>query len=519
MYMPSTFPFSTSQNADRLLALLGSFWSSTFTNAQQVRSLTHAVAQRDVQHYLDILDLVASVSRFKVPVFHVENWRLLTLRESERNRTPADFPRYGVGGLTYGESSGLSYGDASPGDLYRWPLPAGGLVGARTILNRITQSSVVLTGGVDFAVADGAISFRDDPFDNADVLVQDVLSGGAVVDREALLWVWRGEYDWETVYRQFGYAVGLRAASSAGYKELVNAVFDGLVEGTSVRAVQQVWSSLCDVPLVKEEEETVEQLVDTADAACVVTDRHVYKFHPDAQLTVAVGDVLRAGATMSDTLRFYEFNRGQLPDELTALALGRGLLAAGYFGDLVFENRSVPLVVNEDVDGYTRVSFELGGLATDVDKFWDDVHAAGVAAGQTLAMLMDQRAEDSRDTQPTALALPANVNPLGFLLGNVLRNNAYAVVVRPTTFGPNALDVARQVILRKLIPPHTVGIVVVELDGLADGVIMSAGGTETDAGYSETVVLTPTLTAPDAVNGTTDISERVWLRQLRGKCE
>lgn len=515
--MASTYPSSESQNADRLLSLLGSYWATTFAGVAQVQSLAYARAQRDAQHHLDLLDLLASVSRFEVPVFHVENWRLLVLKASERNRSPVDVPRYG-GDYAYGEASGLSYGDTVPGDLHSWTLP-GDLVDCPTVLNRITRSSVVLTKGVDFTIEQGAIRFRDNPLDNPLVAVRDVVEGGEVVDREAALWVWRGSHDWQTVYRQFGYAVGLFAQSSAGYKKLVNAVFDGLVEGTSVRAIQEVWSALCDVPLVKTDGEVVEQLLELADGQAVVTDRNVYKLHAADVLTVAVGDTLRAGDTLSRALRFYEFNRGQVPDGLAALSVGKGVLARGYFGDLVFEDRDVPLAVEEDVDGYTKVSFAVGGLATDVEKFWDDVHAAGVAAGETLAMLLDRRPADARDTQPTAMALPATVNPLQFLLANVLRNNAYAVAVRPSTFGPNALNVPRQAVMRKLVPPHTLGAVVVELDGLTDGVIMDGAGTETAAGYSEAVSLTPVALAGDVINGATDISERVWLRQLRGRCE
>lgn len=515
--MTSSYPFSLSQNAERMLSLLGSFWSSTFSRLNQVGSLVDAVAARDVQHYLNILDLVASISRFRLPVFHVENWYLLRLRESERNRTERNAVRYGDDNV-YGESSGLTYGALRADELFSWPLPSG-LVGARTVLNRITQSSVVLTGGVDFAVEGGTINFRDDPFNNPDVLIQDVFQNGVVVDREAALWVWRGEFDWQNVYQQFGYAIGVYAASSEGYKTLVNAVFDGLVEGTSVRCVQQLWSALCAVPVVLSDRETVEQIIVRSDSQSVVTNRNVYRFSAADEILVDVGDVLPAGATMSAALRFFEFNRGQLPTELSALAVGPGVLSVGYFGDLVFENKTVPLVVTENVDGYTRVSFEIGGLATDVEKFWDDVHSGGVSSGQTLAMLLDQRDADRRDTQPTAMALPATVNPLGFLTANVLRNNAYAVIVRPHAFGPNALDVNRRDVQRKLVPPHTLGLVITELAGLRDAVIMDGAGSSDEPGYRETVTLTPMLRAPDTLSGVGDVSERVRLRQITGKCQ
>ena len=80
----------------------------------------------------------------------------------------------------------------------------------------------------------------------------DLISAGfeQVVDREINLWVYRGQFDWHTTYEQFGYVLGLHAAqSSQQYKDLVNAVFDALVEGTTARAVQAALSAIADVPI------------------------------------------------------------------------------------------------------------------------------------------------------------------------------------------------------------------------------------------------------------------------------
>jgi hypothetical protein len=60
------------------------------------------------------------------------------------------------------------------------------------------------------------------------------------------------------------------------------------------------------------------------------------------------------------------------------------MLGYGFFGGLVFENKDVPVTVEEDVDGYTKVSWSLGGFSLDVEKFWEDVHASGVSKNQNL---------------------------------------------------------------------------------------------------------------------------------------
>jgi len=184
---------------------------------------------------------------------------------------------------------------------------------------------------------------------------------------------------------------------------------------------------------------------------------------------------------------------------------------------VAFENTSVPVIVEEGVDGKTRVSWELGGYPGDVQKFWDDVHAAGVASGSTLADLLDSRPEP-RQGEPTAVALPTTINPLAFAAENLLRNNAYCVAIRPKTFGSGRLPINRQLVMRKIVPPHTLGLVIVEWEAAVDSVVMSGTGTISSPGYSETVTLEKCVSTSD-VASLSGVSESVAFRQVRGKCQ
>ncbi len=497
--------------------LLGSFWSTSFTDESEVLpSLLYARAQRDMQSHLNLLELVASMSRFNVPVFHQENWKPFIIRESDMNRTPLNYVRYvGDSENNYTSDGSIVYGGMSVTDGFSWSIPPE-LVGAKSILNRITRTSKTLTDGLDFSIntETGTITFVENPFLSDLTLIVNILEGNEVVDREAVFWLYRGEYDLGHVFNQFGYAVGLFAESSQNYKDLVNAVFDALVEGTSVRAVQQAWSAICDVPLARGSE-TVEIIFTMAESQAVVTDQNVYNFSSTANIIVAVGDMLKAGDPLTDALQFFDLNRGEIPESVTSLCVGPGLLTSGYFADLVFENKLVPLIVEEDVDGYTKVSFELGGLITDAEKFWDDIHTAGVAKEQTMAMLLDTRSEPT--TQPTALALPAQINPLRFLIQNVLRNNTYLVSLKPSGFGKNALKLPYSTVSRKTVPPHTLGIVLIELDDNVDVLRMENGGTEEAAGYSESHEVMHALSYADSLVDPI-MSERVSWRPVRGRC-
>jgi hypothetical protein len=374
------YPANDLDLAENLLAVVGSFWSLTYQGNDFLQSALFSVGQLAAQAHLDFLELIASISRFEIPVFHTENWRLLTIRESEL--LAGQVPVYSTSNppANYSQNSSLQYGQRVPGS-YSCSLPEG-FHDCRVVLNRITDASLTLIRDIDFQLSPGLITFQQNPFANPLVLTREVWENGAVIDREAGLWLFRGQWDWDTVYQQFGYVLGLRLASSEGYKELVNAILDALVEGTKIRDLQLAWSAITGVPLVREQTETVEEVLADSGGEVVITDRQAYRFPAGSTVLVSPGDTLSAGDPLVDTLQFYEFNRGQVPDGLTGLALGPGFLSAGFWGDLVWENKTVALVVEENVDGYTKVSWEISGFPADVEKFWDDVRAQGrFAAG------------------------------------------------------------------------------------------------------------------------------------------
>ncbi len=501
---------------DKLLGVVGSFWRNVYEGSDLVGSILHARAQLDATAHLTLLDLIASMSRFTVPVFHARNWTFLRLLESGKDAT--EIPRFG-GPHQYAEAAQIAYGVPRPADLHAWALPAG-MVGAKVLLNRITDASLTLVEGIDYTLADGVVRFRVNPFADARVPTREVIQDNTVVDREAGLWAYHGEWDWETVYKQFGYAIGVRLKSSEGYKELVNAVFDALVQGTTAASVEAAFSAICGIPLCRGYER-VEEIWRDDRHLWVVTDVNAYPFAATAEPVVAVGARVITGEPLVRGLRFIDLNRGSaaVVGVLRAVACGRGLLAAGFHQDLLFEDKYVPLVVEYDAAGLAKVSWELVGFPGDVTAFFDTLHANGVAAGQTLAHLLDTRPEEARDTEPPPAALPATINPLRFLCDNVLRNNAFVVAVRPADFGPAALGlgVAAQV-LRRVIPPQTLCLVVAELSAIDAPVTMGAPGTDETPGGTEAVDwFTGDRYAEDLDPDL--VSENVRARTIAGRCE
>jgi len=369
-------------------------------------------------------------------------------------------------------------------------------------------------------LTDTTLTLRENPFNNSQIAKRDILNAaGEIVDRELVLWLYRGKRDWQTVYKQFGYVLRLKLESSEGYKQVINAIFDAFNTGTNIKAQQTILAAVFGVPLVRNAEETVQYITQDRQRLHVITDREVYSYTKTATPLVAVGDVVRAGDSLTDSLQIFELNRGEtiLSTDVSAITVGPGVLTWGFYGDITFENAETPLTVELDVDGYTKVSWPLGGFPTDVDKFWDDVHQNGIAKNQTLAMLLDQRVE--RIGQPTAAALPTTINPMQFLTANLLRNNAIVVKIKPGSQRTGQLPFVPVEQLRKIQPPHTLMILIVELILADTPVILENPGTAQTPGYVETLSSFQCMTTFDnLVPSDGYVTESVRVTTINGRC-
>lgn len=474
------------------LAALGTWWSDEYAGRDQVLALIQGKCQIEDQSMLDLLQLIAAMSRFSVPIYHTDNWYPFYIRESQRNNAQIALPTHDSGWQYDGQ---LAYDVPRVGPPHSFPKPDG-LTVAPLLMNRFIDPTLLWVTGLDYVATPQSIDFRTNPFEDPRVAKRAIYRDGLQVDTEALLWIFRGQFDWDTVYEQFAYAIGLQLKSSSGYRDLMNATYDALVGGTTRSDVLWAFSAMTGVPLVREEQETVVDTVTDSRRLLVITDQQVYQFDPTAQPTVEIGQVVRRGQPLTDALQVYEFNRGDTPADLQALAVGRGYLATCYYGDLVFENKDVPLQVDPNhPSGYTYLSWSLGGFPLDVQQFFDEMHARGVAEAErpidecdfaagidypgndcddpgrvgrrgTLAHLLDPRPQ--RKGEVTAAALPASINPLKFLISNVLRNNASLIRIKISALGSVGTGMQPVRLLRKIIPPHTTLLLITDLPQIRD---------------------------------------------------
>ncbi|NDC55331.1 MAG: hypothetical protein EBZ69_00600 [Alphaproteobacteria bacterium] len=521
------YPGSDLDRAKNLIALLGTFWSRTYTASDQLSSYVTATALTVAQTHRNTLEVAAALSRYDVPLFHNEKFVPIVIYRGQTNSAATNTAKFNRDVARFdGE---IKFDVPIDDQLWAFPLPKN-LANVAKIFNKITFPTVALSPNLDFYIDtdNHAIIFLQNPFENPGFLKRSVPVNGKE-DEEITLWAFSGDYDYDYVFNQFAYALGIKLKTSQGYKDLTNAIFDSLIAGgASAKDIGIALAAICNIPVVIDQVETTEDISYDAYGLFIVTDRNIYRFAEKAEPVVSVGQRVFAGQPLIDGFDIIEFrpknqfnnlaedlpsyrqavtdflvtsgyeyvttendenvflNTAELcpvfKKDLAALALDNGFVSACFYGDLVFENKEVPLIVDTDhPTKYTYVHFELNGLPSDVKKFFDEVHHRGIELARnqdecdvpgkklgTLAHILDRR--KYAETEPQPEHLPASINPLRFLVENVLRNNVFVVRITVSALGQNHLGLYNIRHLRQLLPPQTAMIVIFELGAAPDKV-------------------------------------------------
>lgn len=439
----------------QFLASLGTFWSQMYAAAGEVDALVQAACANALDTHQRLQEAVQSLSRKAVPVFSKQAWKPLRILRSAATR--------------------LEDG--------RWMVSVPALAQVGYITNRLLSASLVWLEGDQFTLHAGQLTLPAGLFDDPRVAVRP-LTVNNQADIEILLWLCAPETDLETIYNHWGYVIGLHMPSSPEYAKLVDAVLSAITQGPTALQLRRCLALLAGAPCVIEPRETVQDVSYDSLYRVIVTDQHVYRCPKAAQVIASVGDTLRAGDLLTDTVQLYQLSSGQYPEQLPGLSLDRNFISACYYAALIFPNADVPLQIDTaDSSGYTKVSFGLGGFPADVEKFFDELHAKGVHAAVqpqptcstprrngTLAHLLDKR--DVLTSEPTADTLPKTINPYKFLLQHVLRNNAAIAVVKLGA-GINALGLSQLRLLSHFVPAQQAVLVAMTLTPAAQYVKLS----------------------------------------------
>lgn len=478
-----TFPEGRFDDLNTLLTTVGNFWTELFVGRELVYDMQRGNAFIERQIDQCAQELWDAVDRHTCPLYHTELVYPLILNEADGSA--AGMLRYGddaVFGVQPDDSKTYLYGVAQDAS---WQFGvAADLVDLPVITNNPTNPTAILINGLDFVIdqPNQRIVFATNPFVDARLTAED--DNGENVVR---LYGVRAAFDTHYFSRFYGSLIdSVNTRSSPNYQKLITAVLDAIAETTTGRTLYRALEAITGVPFAAGAE-TVEAVTEDADGLLVITDANVYRYPANSVAVVDVGDEVQEGDALVGTVLVSQPTDGQVPAELTRLAIGAGLLSPAIDGTVVFPNADVAITVTEGVSGKTKITFPLGGDAAAVTDFFTEMHARGVTEGATLANYLDIRALPT--TEPKAINLPATVNPLELLFQNLLGQSTTIVIVQPRLMGSDArIRDAR--LLRKLMNPHGSILFVFMPEALEDDATMDGDGDEDAAGYDESYVVT-----------------------------
>lgn len=484
---------------DLLLSLLGTFWRTIYRDDNVHRSLVGARRELENHAYRRHELLRQSLSRHKTPTTRRIPWYPIPLHPEQRtcrhwNIRYDGRNAYGTPGLVYGQSSGQV--------CYCWPAPPD-LLYIPVLTDGIVSPGQNWFWGLDVFLSDGLLCFLDDPLDGK--------------NQPRVLWAYESQWQDNWLFRIYGFLFARSHKPTESYRRFVNALWDALVEGSSRRSLEQCLAALCDARCA-EAPQTVQRIAENGQERLVITDQEVYHLPASAVPQVSVGDLLAPGDTISDAWTLYELNRGQAPPPtiVPSLTFGDDFLDYPVRTTLTFPNEELPTAITTDAQGRTVLRFTVQGLSEDVNAFWEEVHRRGVAAGKTLAQLLDQRPAPSGEPPPAAL--PQKINPAEFVCRHVLRNNAWIVVLRPTSFGPDAFSLDWLAVLRLLIPPPTTCLFLIDLAPGRDRIDAGGPGDSETPGVQEAWSVFPTGAHQDTLDPGTLVSEGFRLTDYATVC-
>lgn len=427
-----SYPVDQLDKPDLYTLLLGSYWSEQYEGRDFLQSLFNSRAINERQTYSTATDAQNSISRQLVPVLQTRDWYNITLLKSEK--------------IVSVDGRACAY--PCPEELQSAPILANGII----------NPSIILVENIEFYIdkENSRIVFLDDPFfDYSFIPVPELDSEGNIIDYKLDLYINKAGFDKDYIYKHIGHVVDIKLASSQQYKLLINAILDAVTGGTSYFDIANIVGIVCDVPIIKNDNEIIEVITEDANNKLVITDKNVYKFNKNVNTIVELNQIMQAGDQLVDSVEIYNSLKKSpeaLPSWLQSIIINNSYLLPAINGPLTFLNVDVPISVTTE-SSYTKLTWSIEGNASEVANFFDLLHQRGIAEDQTIAMLLDLRLQP-QSTQPTAASLPSTINPAKFILDNMLRDGVIIVYTNSDSYGSNALNLNNLNILRKLLPPH-----------------------------------------------------------------
>lgn len=442
---------STISNPNQLFEVLGTFWQDYLEDENLLMVESWAKLQLHADVYLRAIQVAANQSVHQITPFMARQWRLITLLQSELSQAP-NMIKYGAG-LTYGD--GHVYGQIQQNS-FAFPVPNDIRYIGLMLDNVLLPTYVFDASNSTFDVVNGIVNFAVNPFTVLPSYpVYD--SNGNVIDQQVLLFARNVQQDENIPYLQFGAVLGLDGVNGPSYVETVEAVWDMLVKGPSVGDLTRGIMSAAGLSYTQGNE-TVQVVQVDDEGLCICTDQRVYRFGANATAVVTVGQYLVEGQQLTDTIQILEFGLGQ-PNIANLPGLVIDQRMAKVNGPIIFPNLNTHYTYSS-VNGHAEARFTLFGAPADIEAFWEQSQANGLANGKTLAQAIGL----------TGGGQVIAVNPLSFLTQYILGANLLVVVAKPHDF--LAFQPGFDAYIKRLLPAGTLLITHTTLDSSTDGITL-----------------------------------------------
>lgn len=277
---------------------IGSFWLQFFRDRKVLDAFGSAAVEMLSSVYMELADLVLSLSHDNIPVYHKLKWDTLVIKFSDGTV---------VGGR------------------HRFPLPYTlnnkGLRSAPVLISSLIIPQQILVQNHDFVIADKFIEFSHDPFTNPELPIREVAG-----DLQMQLWAPISEIDTNRIWQYYGHFIGKWNYSSQAYKNFIRGMFHTRMFGPIVNRIETGLQLVAGLPVADGRgDEIVLAIIKQNNRWIVRTTLQDHIIAPGVNVRANVGDILTPFQAITDTVTVVDYlkepewwkgNINQLPANL-----------------------------------------------------------------------------------------------------------------------------------------------------------------------------------------------------------
>ena len=349
-------------NPAKIQSCLGDFWYAIYYNADQINKYVASLCFNREQWDTQFSDVKATLSRKKLRPFESINVKPFYVTKSAFAKACEVYPQHD-GKYVY---DGSIYFDIPIDIQYRLPLPPD--------IKSVKYISPKLLYGTKYevpAIVNNTLLLQFNPFELDEFKKEPIYDNrGNIIDYKITIWAFDVKIDKSDMYYQYGYIFNIQLPSSKNYNNLINVLYDSLINGPSESSLRLYISACTGIPVALHNNEVVTEI----DCDTIITDKESYEVGKNDKIVVEVGDVLNVGDPMTTGLAFYRPK--DIDDSIQALSLDKHYIGL-CVKDIVFENKDITVELKTE-KGYTRLDLPVKGSAPDVKLFNDTVFENGI---------------------------------------------------------------------------------------------------------------------------------------------